>query len=242
VKKFIAVTDLEYFCNKSWTVSFNVNTKSWVSFHTYLPNFYIGENNFFYSGLNEGCNMAAVAVTEIPSPTTTTTTTTINYCNLSGTAEVTGYPCALEGTAVYTCALEGTADYVSTTTTTTTTDTFFNVDWRISEFSNTGQYVKLWYSIDLGATWTLWVTSAFPISDYPVYDVFAGTIFNQGATVYLAITDTSDNDIQYGVGASSGDFISHCGKSNPVIIPSINAYTIIYFNLNASAGNFVNCP
>jgi hypothetical protein len=47
----VSLTDLTYFCNKSWTLSFNMNTKSWVSFHTYLPNYYIGDNNFFYSGL-----------------------------------------------------------------------------------------------------------------------------------------------------------------------------------------------
>jgi hypothetical protein len=116
VKKYIEVTDLEYFCNKSWTVSFNFNTKSWVSFHTYLPNFYIGENSFFYSGLNEGCDITAVAVTEIPSPTTTTTTTIITYCNLTGTAVITGYPCTLEGTAV-----EQTTTTTSTSTSTTTT-------------------------------------------------------------------------------------------------------------------------
>ena len=46
----VSLTDLEYFCNRSWTLSFNMNTKSWVSFHTYLPNYYIGDNNFFYSG------------------------------------------------------------------------------------------------------------------------------------------------------------------------------------------------
>ena len=114
VKKYVEVTDLEYFCNKSWTASFNLNTKSWVSFHTYLPNFYVGENNFFYSGLNEGCDITAVAVTPIPSPTTTTTTTVIYYCNLSGTAVVTGYPCALEGEVECT-------DCTTTTTTTTTT-------------------------------------------------------------------------------------------------------------------------
>ena len=112
VKRFVAVTDLEYFCNKSWTASFNFNTKSWVSFHTYIPNFYIGENNFFYSGLNESCDISAIAVTEIPSPTTTTTTTTILYCNLSGTAAVTGYPCNFEGTTECT-------DCITTTTTTT---------------------------------------------------------------------------------------------------------------------------
>ena len=46
----VYLTDLTYFCNKSWTLSFNMNTKSWVSFHSYLPNYYIGDNNFYYSG------------------------------------------------------------------------------------------------------------------------------------------------------------------------------------------------
>lgn len=89
VKTFVNLTDVEYFCNKSWTVSFNLNTKAWVSFHSYLPNFYIGENNFFYSGLNEGCDLTAVAVVEVASPTTTTTTTPVPL------------QCGLEGTAVY---------------------------------------------------------------------------------------------------------------------------------------------
>lgn len=46
----VQLTDLQYFCNRSWTLSFNMNTKSWISFHTYLPNYYIGDNNFYYSG------------------------------------------------------------------------------------------------------------------------------------------------------------------------------------------------
>ena len=46
----VQLTDLTYFCNRSWTLSFNMNTRSWVSFHTYLPNYYIGDNNFYYSG------------------------------------------------------------------------------------------------------------------------------------------------------------------------------------------------
>jgi hypothetical protein len=121
VKKYVEVTDLEYFCNKSWTASFNFNTKSWVSFHTYLPNFYIGENNFFYSGLNEGCDVTAIAVVEIPSPTTTTTTTRIIYCNLTGTAVVTGYTsCILEGTASEQTTTTTTSTSTSTTTSTST--------------------------------------------------------------------------------------------------------------------------
>ena len=47
--------DKEYFCSKSWTMSFDFTTKSWISFHSYLPNFYIGENNFYYSGINSCC-------------------------------------------------------------------------------------------------------------------------------------------------------------------------------------------
>ena len=86
VRKIVKLTDREYFCNKSFTMSFNFNTKSWISYHTYLPNFYVGDNNFFYSGLNEGCDVEAIAVTIIPTPSTTTTTTTILDCALNGTA------------------------------------------------------------------------------------------------------------------------------------------------------------
>ena len=57
--------DREYFCNKSWTMSFDFSTRSWISFHSYLPNFYIGENNFYYSGINNCCTQFT-AVFETP--------------------------------------------------------------------------------------------------------------------------------------------------------------------------------
>jgi hypothetical protein len=66
LKTIVDVTDPEYFCNKSWTLSFNMNTKSWISFHSYIPNFYIAENNFFYSGMNGGCDLEAIAIEEVP--------------------------------------------------------------------------------------------------------------------------------------------------------------------------------
>ena len=70
------VTEVFCVCNKSWTVSFNFNTKSWISFHSYLPNWYIGENNFFYSGINGCCgDLEAIVGTIGPIPTTTSTTT-----------------------------------------------------------------------------------------------------------------------------------------------------------------------
>jgi hypothetical protein len=108
VPQVIQLLDPTYFCNKSWTLSFNMNTKSWVSFHSYIPNYYIGENNFFYSGLNQGCDLDFVAAEEVivctpltgtalniitttttttAGPTTTTTTTTVSVnCTLAGNA------------------------------------------------------------------------------------------------------------------------------------------------------------
>jgi len=122
VKTFVNLTDTEYFCNKSWTASFNLNTKSWVSFHTYLPNFYIGENNFYYSGLNEGCNISAVAVVEVASPTTTTTTTAAPLdCNLAGTAVYVPPPTTTTTTSSSTSTTTSTTTTPVPTTTTTTT-------------------------------------------------------------------------------------------------------------------------
>jgi hypothetical protein len=98
-REVVQLTDSKYFCNKSWTLSFNMNTKSWISFHSYIPNFYIAENNFFYSGLNEGCDLLAIAATQGPD------------CELQGFAS-----------AVFPgCQLAGNAAEVYTTTTTTTT-------------------------------------------------------------------------------------------------------------------------
>lgn len=48
----ITLGDPLYFCNISWTLSFNFLTQSWISFHTYQPNFYVGVIDRFYSGYN----------------------------------------------------------------------------------------------------------------------------------------------------------------------------------------------
>ncbi len=109
INEIVDVTDSEYFCNKSWTLSYNINTKSWVSFHSYIPNFYIAENNFFYSGLNSCCDDVDVIATVVlpPSPTTSTTST-----SSSTTTSTTTIPpdCDLEGTtSIVDCTLEGIA-------------------------------------------------------------------------------------------------------------------------------------
>ncbi len=119
LRTVVSVYDSEYFCNKSWTLSFSMNTKSWISFHSYIPNFYIAENNFFYSGLNGGCDLEAIAFSEIPCTTTTTTSTTKD-CRIIGTAVDLCVDCTIVGTAVDLCCIVGTAVEVCTTTTTTT--------------------------------------------------------------------------------------------------------------------------
>ena len=100
--RVISLNDETYFCNKSWTMSFDFNSQSWISFHSYLPNFYIGENNFYYSGINGCCstnekpnleviagpitkaiiNTTTTTTTGDPLFTTTTTSTTLKDCEM----------------------------------------------------------------------------------------------------------------------------------------------------------------
>ncbi len=116
----VYLDDPEFFCNKSWTISFNFNTKSWVSFHSYIPNFYIGENNFFYSGLNGCCDSVDGEVTftalvgeisKVIAPTTTTSTSSAPIpLPTTTTTSTLALDCELEGTVVETsCELDGDA-------------------------------------------------------------------------------------------------------------------------------------
>lgn len=43
----------KYFCNKSWTMSYNFFTNSWTSFHSYLPLFYVEHINTFDSSIKQ---------------------------------------------------------------------------------------------------------------------------------------------------------------------------------------------
>ena len=148
IKTTIYVTDVEYFCNKSWTLSFNMNTKTWISFHSYIPNFYIAENNFFYTGLNGSCDLEAIAAEEVPY--TTTSTTTFDPTPSSTTSTTTeALRCELEGelVGVLECELiagsalkPGTTTTTSSSTTTTTTTICMNCNtYYITNTSNCEQ-------------------------------------------------------------------------------------------------------
>lgn len=121
----IYMTDKEYFCNKSWTLSFNMNTKSWTSFHTYIPNWYIGENNFFYSGINNCCSDLdanfQILAGDMKYERTTTTTTLAPATTTTTSTRAPKIDCELEGEAIITdCELEGTAVITVPASTTTT--------------------------------------------------------------------------------------------------------------------------
>ena len=105
----VSLQDPDYFCNKSWSVSYNFNTQSWISFHSYIPNFYIGENNFFYSGINGCCDdFDFVAGPIVPNAPTTTTTSTSPGPTTTTTSTTTGFNCNLAGSVVITnCFLSG---------------------------------------------------------------------------------------------------------------------------------------
>lgn len=48
----VTIGDPDYFCNYSFTASYHMQAQRWISFHTYIPNFYINAPRTFYSGLN----------------------------------------------------------------------------------------------------------------------------------------------------------------------------------------------
>lgn len=131
IREQVYLTDPNYFCNKSWTLSYSVDLSSWTSFHSYIPNWYIAENNFFYSGLKDGCDLELIAYEEVePTPTTSTTSTQSPFdCELEGEAiqvEVSPTTSTTSTTTTTTtapidCDLEGEAYLWSETTSTTTT-------------------------------------------------------------------------------------------------------------------------
>jgi len=125
IRTQVYLTDPDYFCNKSWTLSYHINLKSWISFHSYIPNWYIAENNFFYSGINGCCTdiegefQALVGNQDrLIQTTTTTSSSTSTSTTLSPRI---GKNCSLEGEVIITsCELEGDAIITVPPTTTTT--------------------------------------------------------------------------------------------------------------------------
>ncbi len=199
IREIVYLTDSTYFCNKSWTLSFSFNTMSWTSFHSYIPNWYIGENNFFYSGLNEGCDLEALAAEIVPSTTTTTTTRVPFDCELEGNAR---FPeCELEGEAEvqYEPITTTTSTSTSSTTTTSTTSTT-TTEAPTTTTTSTSSTTTTTTSSTSTSTTTSTTTTEDPTAD----------IFLSNSSLDISITQVRVN----GVAASLISGSLPCGPSS----------------------------
>lgn len=196
----VYLNDLDYFCNKSWTMSFNLNTKTWISFHSYIPNFYIGENNFFYSGLNGCCDdedaggfkaiagvldkkppLTTTTTTFYPSPTTTSTTTVVD-CTFIGIGIITS--CELVGDAIIT---------VPPTTTTTICQRPYNT---LTEFTFIQGYTLGSITPDPEVIFTDTLQeacNAIPVIDY-IYSI--GNTDGSEANIFNGYANTTTTELQ----------------------------------------------
>jgi hypothetical protein len=52
VGELISLDDERYFTKKHWTISYNFLSKTWVSYHSFLPNYYVNMVDYFESGIN----------------------------------------------------------------------------------------------------------------------------------------------------------------------------------------------
>lgn len=50
----ISLKNTKYFCNKSWTISYSLHNKSWTSYHSYIPEFYVEYIDRFDSSFKRG--------------------------------------------------------------------------------------------------------------------------------------------------------------------------------------------
>lgn len=48
----ITLGDPEYFINCSWTVAYSPTIGTWISYYSFLPNYYLGYNDYFQTGVN----------------------------------------------------------------------------------------------------------------------------------------------------------------------------------------------
>lgn len=152
---------------------------------------------------------------QINSLTTTTTTTTLFPPITTTTTTTTVSP---------------------TTTTTTTAALTYPVIVYLAVNGLVPSPVRIWY--DIGSGWQTWNVSP---GNYPSY--IPSTTFNvpAGATFTYGIRDYSNQDLLFGTGQASGNFISECGISNPVS-QVINGPTNLYANIQIQSAAYVLCP
>ena len=58
----ITLGDPEYFINCSWTVAYNPMLGTWISYYSFLPNYYIGYNDYFQTGINTSTDSSEIGL------------------------------------------------------------------------------------------------------------------------------------------------------------------------------------
>jgi hypothetical protein len=84
------------------------------------------------------------------------------------------------------------------------------------------------------------------MSNYP--NVSSAIYASEGDTIYIGLTNASNQDIEYGVGQNQNfteaydvnNYIGYCGKTTPYSFVA-TASNIIYFNINVAANTFIIC-
>lgn len=51
----ISLCDTKYFCDASWTIAYSPITESWISFYSFLPNYYVAQQGHIQSGTQPNC-------------------------------------------------------------------------------------------------------------------------------------------------------------------------------------------
>jgi hypothetical protein len=116
--------------------------------------------------------------------------------------------------------------------------------------SNLSYSINLYYKLS-GTPNSCYNMLSFPlIAGYPEYTIAPGNLTNTfvtGATYDIYVTNSQSPLIPVKFGITSGDFISHCGTSNPaqVTIPSTSGVTPFHINVNvtfiSNQYTFENC-
>ena len=254
IRQYIYVSDERYFCNVSWTLSFNMNTKSWISFHSYIPNWYVAENNFFYSGQNNCCEDFDFLVgTLVPNPSTTTTTSTSTssttttsttvaplQCNI--TATVSQIDCSLAGigqiVSLY-CNLAGDG-YVGPPTTSTTTSTSTSTTTSTSTSTSTTTSTSTSTTTSTTSSTTTTTTTAEPTTTTttttaePTTTTTTSTSSTTTTTTTPSPTTTTTTTATLQYTFLVYDIDVNCNTSNPQPFWSFTNYANGFYYINGN--------
>lgn len=233
IRKTVYLSDEEYFCNKSWTLSYNLYTNSWISYHSYLPHWYIADNRFFYSGLNESCDLDLVVFEYGTTTTTSSTTKTPFDCELSGIIEEITTT-TTTSTEVPTTTTTTTTEAPTTTTTTTAEETYtVSVYARLTE-TITEEPCAIEYSFN-GSDWN--DVGTFNSATCALRGQV--TSIPEGTTLYLRMI--SGPAIPFEFGFLQGSSICPSASTNCSVNFVVNSNQNVAMNGAVGGGSPVNC-